>query len=100
MGLKIELQHPLEIDGEVYDSVAVQLAMSPRFSPDRITYGVNGRLIPYRKDAQGVIHERKDHAIPVVIPDAMRAAEGDPVVAQALQAFRGMMQGFVAGKGL
>jgi hypothetical protein len=91
--------NPVQKDGQTYDKLAINLALSPLQRPTGFGVSIAVRLTPYRLGEDGP-EQLPDEARAVVYGDATADAAGDPVLAQFLQALEAAGQAFITAKGL
>jgi hypothetical protein len=83
-----------------FDSLGVNLAISPMWGEQSIGCSVAMRLTPYRVNEDGTIERNEDGAKAVVFGDAFTAAQSDPALAACVQAIQDALQAFITAKGL
>lgn len=97
--MSIRTNQPITRDGNIYDHLAANLALSTMWHADRMGVSIAVRLTPYRVGADGL--ERLDDSVQaVVFGDAVEAAQTDAALAQFLQSLEAAAQAFIDAKGL
>ena len=91
--------NPAIKDGQTYDKLAINLALSPMAHADGYGASIAVRLTPYRVGPDGP-EQLPDEARAVVYGDASVAAADDPVLAEFLLALEAAGQAFITAKGL
>lgn len=97
--MAITTTNPVIKDGETYDKLAVNLALSPMQRTDGFGASIAVRLTPYRLGPDGP-EQLPDEARAVVYGDATVDAASDPVLAEFLTALEAAGQAFITAKGL
>lgn len=97
--MAIKTNQPIEKDGQTYDKLAVNLAMSPMQQENGFGVSIAVRLTPYCIGENGP-EMLNEEARAVVYGDATQDAAGDPVLARFLMALEAAGQDFIDGKGL
>ena len=97
--MALRTNHPIDQDGNVYEYLAANLAMSPMWRPDGVGVSIAVRLTPYRNSENGPDH-LDDQAKAVVYGDATQDALNDPDLAEFLRAIEAAGQAFIDAKGL
>lgn len=83
-----------------FDSLGINLAISPLWMEQSIGCSVAMRLTPFRVNADGTIERNEDGVKAVVFGDAFEAAQTDADLAACVQAIQDALQAFVTAKGL
>lgn len=97
--MALTTSQPVAHEGQVYDRLAANLALSPMWTADGMGCSIAVRLTPYRLGPDGP-EQLPDHARAVVYGDAVEAAANDPDLAQFLQTLQAAAQTFIDAKGL
>lgn len=97
--MAITTNNPIESDGRVYDKLAANLALSPMWNTDGVGVSIAVRLTPYRVGEEGP-EPLHDAAQAVIYGNAVKAANGDPAVAEFLSTLEAAAQRFIDAKGL
>lgn len=97
--MAIFTNNPIERDGNTYDKLAANMALSPMWRPDGIGLSIAVRLTPYRVGPDGP-EPLNDAVQAVVYGDATQDAVGDPDVRALLLALEAAAQAFINAKGL
>lgn len=95
----LQTNQPVTRDGKVFSNYGINLAVSPRWEPNRVGASVAVRLTPYREEG-GVVERLDDEARAVVFGDAFVDAQNDPALAQCVATILGALQTFIDAKGL
>lgn len=97
--MALKTNQPIVKDGNTYDKLAANLALSPMWRPDGVGVSIAVRLTPYRDT--GAEPERLDDAAQAVVyGDATVDAQNDPDLAAFLAAIEAAGQAFIDAKGL
>jgi len=97
--MALTTNNPVERDGNTYDLLSVNLALSPMWKPDGVGVSIAVRLIPYRNADAGP-ERLSDEARAVVYGDATVDAASDLDLAAFLVAIEAAGQAFINAKGL
>jgi hypothetical protein len=98
--MAISTNQPVERDGQTYDLLGINLAMSPLWKPNGVGVSIACRLVPFRLGEDDVPEHLDDAAQAVVYGDAAQDAAGDPALAEFLRAIEAAGQAFIDAKGL
>lgn len=100
--MAILTQHPyVDEAGNVFPFLSLNIIARAEFLPKTLACPTVLNLLPYRVLADGTIVRAPDSAMrTVIIPDAYKESERDPVVGAAMQSILGGLATFIAAKGL
>lgn len=100
--MPINATTPVVKNGETYPHYAVQMIINPGIEADDISARVVINLNPYRVTDEGAIDalQGPEHMRTVLISDAFKKAEGDPVLAEALGTIMYAVQKYIVTKEL
>lgn len=90
--MPIQSTNPIEINGETYPYLMINLAISPLVKPTDIGGSVAMRLTPYRVLPDGSSESLPDNSIPITYLDVFESNDNDAIksaisIMSALQTF-------------